>query len=719
MARGEHAPTDGGRARRRPRLPMRAAVAVALVSLGLLAVPRTAVPVQAAAQPSCVASGYFCPLLASDVLDWSPAQANPRQRASVALAPRAEPAEPYPGLVLGLDFTDFNYRPDADGATQGGSAGNFYAFDHWQDVDVAYYFQHSLVNVPPVVWTNAAHRNGVPMLGAVGSDFTVGGRPGSGGEQFNALFDEPGRAVAQLTALARTYGFDGWLIDPEPQEGTVTDGQVVQVIRGLRANHVMAGFYQAQLYALDGQDDPPNDLSWSAANAADFWQSDYTQAGDAGAPGYPTETYEALTTQSPRGLPYQRAYTSSYVYNFNRLPGGDVRTPPCPDASWVDNGLECLHLGSPQDGSSLLGNLAYTKASTSPPGFWTALGVFAPGWPAYAGSPGGFPIKTPASTWQPVDDRIWDGERSPTGASGCSTAESGGISQFLTPRSVLSRLPFTTSFNEGFGGALSVQGGRVPTSGWDHMSTQDVLPAYVCPLAGAGTATLALRQGSAWFGNSSLELGGHLPGGASAGWNLWPARLPVDPTTVAQVRVRGSLPGLALHVETPGGSTDLPFTFGPPDANGWRTGRASFAGGPTGRLTAVGLTVGAPPGAAVPLAASIGQLSIAAAAQYARPTATRLGPPAGHVLELPPADGAIRTDVYARTTAGCRYLGPAYAGTYDVIRPLVPLPPGETATGYVAVPVSGAGQAADLPASLCAAAPPLPGWPNTGGRDWG
>lgn len=100
----------------------------------------------------------------------------------------------------------------------------------------------------------------------------------------------------------------------------------------------------------------------------------------------------------------------------------------------------------------------------------------------------------------------------------------------------------------------------------------DCSPAYVCPLAGAGTATLALRQGSAWFGNSSLELGGRLPAGASAGWNLWAARLPVDPTTVAQVRVRGPLPGLALHVETPGGSTDLPFTFGPPDANGWRTG---------------------------------------------------------------------------------------------------------------------------------------------------
>lgn len=48
---------------------------------------------------------------------------------------------------------------------QGSAVQNPYTFYHWQYVDIFVYFSHHVVTVPPVGWTNAAHRHGVCVLG--------------------------------------------------------------------------------------------------------------------------------------------------------------------------------------------------------------------------------------------------------------------------------------------------------------------------------------------------------------------------------------------------------------------------------------------------------------------------------------------------------------------------------------------------------------------------
>lgn len=48
---------------------------------------------------------------------------------------------------------------------QGSAAQSPYTFYHWQYIDIFVYFSHHLVTVPPVGWTNAAHRHGVRVLG--------------------------------------------------------------------------------------------------------------------------------------------------------------------------------------------------------------------------------------------------------------------------------------------------------------------------------------------------------------------------------------------------------------------------------------------------------------------------------------------------------------------------------------------------------------------------
>lgn len=61
-----------------------------------------------------------------------------------------------PGVCLFCVFTRF---------IQGSEVQNPYSFYHWQYVDIFVYFSHHTVTIPPVCWTNAAHRHGVCVLG--------------------------------------------------------------------------------------------------------------------------------------------------------------------------------------------------------------------------------------------------------------------------------------------------------------------------------------------------------------------------------------------------------------------------------------------------------------------------------------------------------------------------------------------------------------------------
>lgn len=48
---------------------------------------------------------------------------------------------------------------------QGSDAKDPFVFYHWQYIDTFVYFSHRMFTLPPVCWTNAAHKHGVSILG--------------------------------------------------------------------------------------------------------------------------------------------------------------------------------------------------------------------------------------------------------------------------------------------------------------------------------------------------------------------------------------------------------------------------------------------------------------------------------------------------------------------------------------------------------------------------
>ncbi|KAM6403697.1 cytosolic endo-beta-N-acetylglucosaminidase [Rhynochetos jubatus] len=116
---------------------------------------------------------------------------------------------------------------------QGSATRHPYVFYHWRYIDIFVYFSHHTVTIPPVCWTNAAHRNGVPVLGTFITEWTDGEKLC---EAFLAGGAEAYRAVSeQLARIARHYGFDGWLVNVENALSAAAAGNLPPFLRHLTA----------------------------------------------------------------------------------------------------------------------------------------------------------------------------------------------------------------------------------------------------------------------------------------------------------------------------------------------------------------------------------------------------------------------------------------------------------------------------------------------------
>lgn len=98
-----------------------------------------------------------------------------------------------------------------------------YSFTHWQYVDMMIYWAGSaaegLICPPAATWTDAAHANGVIMLGQIFLNGSWGCGPASKeicAEMFKRE-NADGRSefAKQLYAITKYYGFDGWFINEE------------------------------------------------------------------------------------------------------------------------------------------------------------------------------------------------------------------------------------------------------------------------------------------------------------------------------------------------------------------------------------------------------------------------------------------------------------------------------------------------------------------------
>lgn len=143
----------------------------------------------------------------NELLLWKPGE----DEFNVATQPLAERTE-HGDEPLTLVCHDMMGGYIDDRFVQGVPKMDCYRFYHWQYLDQFVYFSHNFVSIPPPGWTNAAHRNGVSMLGTVITEWKEGAARCQEIFKSEAAF----KTVAdKLVQIAIYYNFEGWLINIE------------------------------------------------------------------------------------------------------------------------------------------------------------------------------------------------------------------------------------------------------------------------------------------------------------------------------------------------------------------------------------------------------------------------------------------------------------------------------------------------------------------------
>ena len=483
----------------------------------------------------------------AQLLAWNPA-ADPDAPFNVATVPlksrfnvfpalRANPnSRPNQGGVQALDTYAGN-RP------QGGT-GSVYTFTYWQYLEESVYWGgiDAINIVPPTAeMIDNAHRNGVPILGTIFFPPLVFGGNYAWVQNFLTKVGDTYPAADKLIEMAGYYGFDGWFINQETEGGTPADAVAMRdLIRYIRQNSDLRVTWY--------------DSMTEAGNI--FWQDHLNANND----WYLRHNY-TTGLQNNTGEPIAH----SMFIDFSSDSSTSLTTWTRDYANFLGVDPYKIFTGVEAEGedfrTSTAARISLDKIFPAGQNHLTSVGIYKP-------------LKYAAQI--PDQDLFW------TGASGdprntSATVGTGnwrGIAHYITERSVINTLPFSTDFNLGRGTNFYHDGVIVRPGAWWNRGLQSILPTWRWIIDSAGTKlTPELFDGDAYRGGGSLRVSGNLD--AENTLRLYVTDLTASADTRLKVVFkRPGLSGVDSHLQVGVSFAAAPasFTFYPAGANtvnGW------------------------------------------------------------------------------------------------------------------------------------------------------
>lgn len=323
--------------------------------------------------------------------------------------------------------------------------GDEYTAEYLHLTSTFIYFSHKRVSIPPAPWINTCHRSGVRVLGTFLVENSEASR--EAGRLFERGSEGEFLFASQLALIAKTYGFDGWLLNMESSL-------------------------------------PPE--KWSANEMQRFIDELRAGLGDGGGVVW----YDALTILNQ--VHYQNGLTllnapflsaageffANYGWRARELASTTAMAAAMGLEDGVFMGIDCYGRGSLGGGGFGVG-IALEEIRKA--GLQAAL--FAPGWTweHYEGK-----------NFRNVEKKFW-----------------GVVAQTVEPKPAGDKDGFYTSFNRGFGSGLWVQGKKVTAANWVHLGAQSLLPHF--PSEGNWTLDTTCAYLGAWSLKLSSRPGAFIP----------------------------------------------------------------------------------------------------------------------------------------------------------------------------------------------------------------
>ncbi|MDE7218840.1 MAG: discoidin domain-containing protein [Oscillospiraceae bacterium] len=475
----------------------------------------------------------------NDLLSWDPAQdADAAYNVSaVPLAQRVDKAQLTP--VNATQNKDMNVvaisimnASTSGNAPHGLNTANANVFSYWQYIDKLVYWGGSsgegLIVAPSADVIDAAHRNGVPVLGTV--FFPQAGHGGKI-EWLNDFLQKDANGsfpiIDKLIEAAEYFGFDGWFINQETEGGESDPNGL------LTADH--AALMQEFIKAFKAKAGDSLEIMWYDSMTVDGemdWQNALTDKNKC---FLIDEENNAVADSMFLNFWWTlEKYSDEIVAQMNETQREyyEKRIAALYDAPLLKSSKELAEeLGI--DPYDLYAGIDVQARGYNTPVDWelfapedqpyTSLGLYCPSWTYFAANDF-------FEDYQKKESVLWVNEKGdPFAATEAEEMEWKGISTYAVEQTVVSQIPFITNFNMGHGYNFFIDGERVSLKDWNNRSMQDVMPTYRWHLEqeGGNALTASIDYSDAYYGGTCVKLNGKAFKDQPTAMTLYSAQLPM------------------------------------------------------------------------------------------------------------------------------------------------------------------------------------------------
>jgi mannosyl-glycoprotein endo-beta-N-acetylglucosaminidase len=360
--------------------------------------------------------------------------------------------------------------------SQGSLDIDYFAFNYWQYIDVLVFWGGSasegLILAPNPGVIDAAHRNGIPVLGTVFFPPLVYG----GNIQWVwDLVQKSGNTFPvadKLIEVAEYYGFDGYFINQETAGGTAALAEsMIEFIKYFQENSSL-------------------EIMWYDAmieSGSISWQNQLNSNNDRFFQDVDTLVSEHMFLNfwwNATLLSNSRNYANNLGRSeFDLYAGVDVQA----------------------NGYNTFANWGAIFPESNP--HVMSLAFYVPSWTYHS--------STNVQDFYVRANRFWVGEnRDPANTAGSSNWK--GLAHYVPAKSVINDLPFVTNFCTGHGYDFYINGEKRShpdwsITGWNNLSLQDILPSWRWIVESSGTALYPnMDWTDAYYGGNCVKISGDL-----------------------------------------------------------------------------------------------------------------------------------------------------------------------------------------------------------------
>lgn len=385
-------------------------------------------------------------------------------------------------------------------------------FSYWQYIDKLVYWGGSssegLIVPPSADVIDAAHQNGVPVLGTVFFPMTEHGGKLEWLDDFLQK-DSTGSfpTIDKLIETAKLLEFDGWFLNQE------TQGTEEAPLTKKHAKLMQEWIKQ---------------FKQKAGNSLDLiWYDSMTTEGK-------MDWQNALTDQNKDFLIDKKgnSLADRMFLNFWWTSDSHVKEQLLKNSNKKakELGINPYHLYAGIDVQAngtktpIRWNLLQNKKGVP----FTSLGLYCPSWTYFSANS--------AKEFETKENRLWVNENgNPAVKTTATGTDWRGVSTYAIEKTVVNSLPFITNFNMGNGTDFFIDGEKVSSLDWNNRSVMDIMPTYRWMLEQESSNNLKAKidYTDAYYGGNSINLKGNLEADKNSAITLYSADLAIENGVIA------------------------------------------------------------------------------------------------------------------------------------------------------------------------------------------